>query len=47
MTDGLLIDRFAPQPLIMSTVKGREELRPLAQEAARRLEAVLDALASG
>lgn len=32
-------------PLLMATVTGREELQPLAQEAARRLTAVLERLA--
>ena len=32
-------------PLIMAAVMGRDELQPIAQEAARRLQAVLDTLA--
>ena len=32
-------------PLIMAAVLGRDELQPIAQEAARRLQAVLDTLA--
>lgn len=32
-------------PLLMATVTGREELQPVAQEAARRLTAVLEKLA--
>jgi uncharacterized protein (DUF302 family) len=31
-------------PLIMASVMGREELQPIAQEAARRLQTVLDTL---
>lgn len=31
-------------PLIMAAVLGRDELQPIAQEAARRLQAVLDTL---
>jgi uncharacterized protein (DUF302 family) len=34
-------------PLIMAAVMGREELRPLAEDAARRLQDVLDTLANG
>lgn len=34
-------------PLIMAAVMGREELRPLAEDAARRLQNVLDTLANG
>jgi uncharacterized protein (DUF302 family) len=34
-------------PLIMATVMGREELQPIAQDAARRLQTVLDTLAAG
>ena len=34
-------------PLIMASVMGRDELQPIAQEAARRLQTVLDALAAG
>jgi uncharacterized protein (DUF302 family) len=33
-------------PLIMAAVMNREELRPVAEEAARRLQSVLDTLAS-
>ena len=32
-------------PLLMATVTGHDELQPLAQEAARRLQAVLEKLA--
>jgi uncharacterized protein (DUF302 family) len=34
-------------PLIMAAVMGREELRPRAEDAARRLQDVLDTLANG
>jgi uncharacterized protein (DUF302 family) len=34
-------------PLVMAGVMGREELRPVAEEAARRLQSVLDALSTG
>ena len=34
-------------PLIMAAVMGRDELQPIAQEAARRLQAVLDNLTAG
>ncbi|GAA5111535.1 DUF302 domain-containing protein [Pseudonocardia adelaidensis] len=33
-------------PLIMAAVMGREELQPIAQDAARRLQTVLDTLTS-
>ena len=33
-------------PLIMAAVMGRDELQPIAQEAARRLQAVLDNLSA-
>ena len=33
-------------PLIMAAVLGRDELQPIAQEAARRLQAVLDNLSA-
>jgi uncharacterized protein (DUF302 family) len=34
-------------PLLMAAVMGREELQPVAQEAGRRLQVVLDQLATG
>ena len=34
-------------PLIMAAVMGREELRPIAQDAARRLQVVPDTLTDG
>lgn len=34
-------------PLIMASVMGRDELQPIAQEAARRLQTVLDTLVAG
>ena len=35
------------EPLLMAAVMGREELQPVAEEAGRRLQIVLDRLATG